>query len=111
MKCSRVVAILTEDARFFRDGKNGKPDRILRRKAENRDDGIRSCSSSCVERCCSVANGGGDGERATPGKTYVLDVFASGTIFSNRFASKRSLGENGSMFLVFGLTDRVCAVG
>ncbi len=26
IKCSRVVAILTVDARFFLEGKNGKPD-------------------------------------------------------------------------------------
>ena len=64
------------DAELLLDEKNGKPDRILRRNAEKRDEGSRSYSLAVV-RCCSVANGGAAERKGSPGKTSVLETLLS----------------------------------
>ena len=73
MKYSRVVAMSNVDGLGFVDGKNGKPERMLRRKAVKRDEGI--CSSFLV--CCSLIEDGGRGTTGIPGETIVFETCAS----------------------------------
>ena len=73
MKYSRVVAMSSVDGLGFVDGKNGKPERMLRRKAVKREEGI--CSSFLV--CCSLMGDGGRGTTGIPGETMVFETCAS----------------------------------